>query len=239
MHNDKRLSKIIPPMISVKNITKYYTVQVRRKLILDNLSIDIHKGNNLGLLGANGAGKSTLLRIIAGVELPNKGTVTSTASVSWPIGLSNGFTPLLTGKENVQFLCRLFSNSKREMLEKLSFVEEFCELGDYFYMPISTYSSGMKSRLGFGASLAFNFDFVIVDEAMSTGDASFQRKCKKYINEKFESSTLIMVSHSMSTLRQYCYSGIYLKSGELQIYEDISDAIAAYEDDLASVDSKV
>lgn len=215
-------------MIIAENITKTYKIHGKKRTIFENLSLTLHPGDKLALLGHNGAGKSTLLRVLCGVEKPNKGRVTRTSSLSWPVGLSNGFIANLTGRENIKFLCRLFNCSKEQSLAKINFVQDFAELNDYFEMPISTYSSGMQSRLSFGMSLAFDFDFYVVDETLAVGDTNFVQKSKHAFKNKSATSGLIMVSHDVELVRQFCNQGMYLKQGKIFHSNNIEDIITLY-----------
>ncbi len=216
-------------MIHVRNLTKYYVVQGKKKVVFENLSFDVPMGKSVGILGPNGAGKSTLLRILSGNELANLGTVETNKRISWPLGRNGSFQPYMTGRENVQFVCHIFSQTRREMKRKIAFIEDFAEIGKYFDMPVSTYSAGMRSRLGFATSMAFDFDYYIIDETMSAGDAVFREKCTAYFNNMVSDKSLLMVSHGMNVLRTFCQMGVYLNHGELQVCDDLEDAIKLYQ----------
>lgn len=216
-------------MISLRNVTKYYPIKSGLRYILRDVSLDIPGTTNLAVLGPNGAGKSTLLRLIGGAEAPNFGRIRSDQSISWPLGIGSGFQGGLTGRQNVMFACRingLNAAQKRQVIEE---VVEFAELGDYFDQPIKTYSSGMRARLGFGLSMAFEFDVYLVDELTSVGDAIFRSKARKAFRELRTRATIIFVSHNMQTLRDNCDSGLLLHDGEARYFPKIEDGIAAYE----------
>ena len=142
-------------MIHVKNLTKSYLYNGKRSLVFKDLNFVIEKGQSVALLGRNGAGKSTLLRLLGGIDKPDYGTITSDCSVSWPVGLVGGFQGSLTGRENATFVSKIYAGSDSEsILEKVSRVENFAEIGKYFDRPFKTYSSGMRSRVTFGLSMA-------------------------------------------------------------------------------------
>lgn len=215
-------------MIKIENLTKSYSTPRGRHYVFKNLNITIPTGKSIALIGRNGAGKSTLLRMIGGVDQPDCGSITTDQTISWPVGLSGGFQGSLTGRENVKFVSRLFAK-KNELYEKISFVESFSELGKYFDMPIKTYSSGMKSRLGFGLSMAFEFDYYLVDEVTSVGDAKFKKKCDDIFNSKHKESSFLMVSHSMAALQKYCDAALFIgRNNDVRYYESVSDAIRQY-----------
>lgn len=220
-------------MIIANNITKYYPVNGKRLLIFENLSFTLNPGDRLGLLGANGAGKSTLLRLICGVEAPNQGKITRTSTISWPVGLKDGFIPTLTGKENIKFACRLFGCDYHAQKNKINFVKDFADIGDYFDMPVSTYSFGMSSRLAYGMSMAFDFDFYVVDEALATGDLAFMQKSINAFKEKSKDKGIIMVSHDISAIKGYCTQAIYLSQGKLLHSFDVDYIIEQYKKNAA------
>uniref|UniRef100_A0A914Y2L4 ABC transporter domain-containing protein n=1 Tax=Panagrolaimus superbus TaxID=310955 RepID=A0A914Y2L4_9BILA len=153
-----------------------------------DLNLEIPSGKSVAFIGRNGAGKSTLLRMIGGIDRPDSGKIITNKTISWPVGLAGGFQGSLTGRENVKFVARLYAKQE-ELKEKIEFVEEFAELGKYFDMPIKTYSSGMRSRLGFGLSMAFKFDYYIVDEVTAVGDARFKEKCAQLFKERHKESS--------------------------------------------------
>jgi len=215
-------------MIELKNVTKYFMTKKGKNYILNDVSFTIPSGVNIGILGRNGTGKSTIMRMLGKIEFPNKGSITSSNSFSWPLGLGGGFVGNMTARANVKFVCRLFGRNHKEMNEIIEFVKEFSELKDYFDMPIKTYSSGMKGRLGFGLSLAFDFDYMLIDETLSVGDARFKKKSKEALLKKIEKCNILLVSHDMNTLRELCEAGIVVNNGKLNYFENIEDAITEY-----------
>ncbi|AHE65619.1 ABC transporter ATP-binding protein [Legionella oakridgensis] len=215
-------------MIKAINISKHYIVQGKKKEVFRNLSLTIHPGERVALMGRNGAGKSTLLRILCGIEKPSSGVINITSSLSWPVGVTGGAVPNLTGRENVKFVCRLFMDDREQVKEKIDFVKEFSEIGDYFDMPVQTYSSGMRSRLAFALSMAFDFDFYIVDEALAVGDPAFKEKCRKIFSQKAANKGVIMVSHSVGLIRQFCNRGIFLHNNQVVKGDNINDIIKLY-----------
>jgi len=215
-------------MIIADNLTKYYKIHGKRHIVFENLSLTLNLGDRLGILGPNGAGKSTLLRLLCGVEKPNYGQIIRTGTLSWPIGLQNGFIPKLTGRENIKFICRLFSCDSIERYEKINFVQEFSELGPYFDMPVETYSSGMISRLAFSMSISFDFDFYVIDESFAVGDFSFMEKSLEAFKQKSLNKGMLIVSHDIGIIREFCNQAIYLKQGRLSPSRDVNEVIKLY-----------
>ena len=218
-------------MIEVKNLWKRYHNHHGSDWVLRDINLTIPKGISVGLIGGNGAGKSTLLRLIAGMDTPERGSVTRHSRVSWPVGLSGGMQGNMTGRQNTKFVARAFGSSPKEMHRIIDFVQDFAEIGDAFDEPVRTYSSGMRSRLSFGLSLAFDFDVYISDEATAVGDRAFKAKAKALFEERVGKSSLIMVSHSEGILRDLCQAGVYLRGHCAYWYEDVNEAIAAYHAD--------
>ena len=216
-------------MIELKNATKFYNIKGKKHYILDNVSYRFPSGKSIGLLGANGAGKSTLLRLLGGIELPNAGKIITTSSISWPVGLSAGFQGSLTARENIKFVGQIHGKNIKEAKRIADFVYDFAEIDDFFDMPVKSYSSGMKNRVNFGLSMAFDFDYYLVDEVTAVGDAKFKAKAKKEFDKKRKSACVIMVSHSMSELKKNVDIGVLLKDGKISIYENIDDAINEYQ----------
>ncbi|MDU1953159.1 ABC transporter ATP-binding protein [Atlantibacter hermannii] len=218
-------------MIKIENLTKSYRTPQGRHYVFKNLNLELPSGKSVALIGRNGAGKSTLLRMIGGIDRPDSGRIVTDKTISWPVGLSGGFQGSLTGRENVKFVARLYAK-KEELKEKIEFVEDFAELGKYFDMPIKTYSSGMKSRLGFGLSMAFKFDYYLVDEVTAVGDARFKQKCAKLFNSKRDSSSFLMVSHNLTSLLEFCDVAIYLdKDRKITLYNDVNECVKKYKED--------
>ena len=218
-------------MIKIENLTKSYRTPAGRHYVFKNLNIEIPSEKSVAFIGRNGAGKSTLLRMIGGIDRPDSGKIITNKTISWPVGLAGGFQGSLTGRENVKFVARLYAKQE-ELKEKVEFVEEFAELGKYFDMPIKTYSSGMRSRLGFGLSMAFKFDYYIVDEVTAVGDARFKEKCAQLFKERHKESSFLMVSHSLNSLKEFCDVAIVFKDDNaVGFYEDVQSGIDAYKKD--------
>ena len=215
-------------MIVLKNVTKYFKVEGEKNYILKNINLHLPDGVNLGILGRNGAGKSTLLRMLGGIDFPSSGEIISNNSFSWPMGLAGGFQGSMTGRQNVKFVARIYGKDDADIRRIIDSVQEFAEIGDYFDMPIKIYSSGMKSRLSFGLSLAFDFDYLIIDETLSVGDENFKKKAEDALMKKIEHSNILLVSHSMGVLKKLCDAGVVLHEGNLTFFEKIDDAINYY-----------
>jgi capsular polysaccharide transport system ATP-binding protein len=216
-------------MIKLRKATKFFNTKEGKKYILDNVTITIPSKKNIGILGRNGAGKSTIMRMLGQIEFPNSGSIKSKNTFSWPLGLSGGFVGNMTGAANVKFICKVYGKSRKQTDHIINFVKSFSELKEYFEMPIRTYSSGMKSRLNFGLSLAFDFDYLLIDETLSVGDARFRKKSKEALMKKIESCNVLLVSHDMKTLREICDAGIVVNNGKIHYYNDIDKAILEYE----------
>ncbi len=217
-------------MIELKNVTKYFKTNSGKKYILKDATLTIPSGTNIGILGRNGAGKSTIMRMLGRIEFPTTGKIVSNNTFSWPLGLGGGFVGNMTGRANVKFVCRLYGRGPKQIKQITDFVYDFSELKDYFDMPIKTYSSGMKSRLSFGLSLAFDFDYMLIDETLSVGDARFRKKSKEALMKKIENCNVLLVSHDMKTLKEICDSGIVVNNGQMTYYDDVNKAIKEYEE---------
>ncbi|WP_285164727.1 ABC transporter ATP-binding protein [Shewanella goraebulensis] len=214
-------------MIKISGLTKYYPSKLGRQYVFDKLSFEIPSNRNIAILGSNGAGKSTLFRMLAGSEYPNSGSITTDLNLSWPVALATGIHPQMTGSENTRFIGKINGISNLDIYE--SKVRKFSELGKKFDLPVQTYSSGMRTRLAFACSLSIDFDVYLIDEVTSVGDAKFREKAKKSLLERSLSANIIMVSHEMDELRNFCDSAIVLNKGELKFYDDIEQAITIYQ----------
>lgn len=212
-------------MIHLDRVFKYYRTNGHTKIVLDHVSATFRSGCSYGLMGVNGAGKSTTMRLLAGIELPNAGKIRRSVRVSWPLGFSGGFHPSMTGRENVKFIARAYGQDVRRTLE---FVEDFAELGDYIDVPVKAYSSGMTARLGFGMSMAIEFDCYLIDEVLGVGDMRFQAKCRAAFDHRRSNSDVIMVSHSMNAVKLYCKHGAVLVDGRLLIFDTVEEAVNMY-----------
>ena len=216
-------------MITVKNLTKSYQYNGKRSLVFKDLNFVIEKGESVALLGRNGAGKSTLLRLLGGIDKPDYGTITSDCSLSWPVGLVGGFQGSLTGRENATFVSKIYAGSDSEsILEKVARVENFAEIGKYFDRPFKTYSSGMRSRVTFGLSMAFDFDYFLIDEVSSAGDERFRKRSKEILQEKHKKSDFIMVDHNLWGLKLHCDRALLLHHGNLIEFDDVEEAIVQH-----------
>jgi capsular polysaccharide transport system ATP-binding protein len=207
--------------LELRDVHKSYPMNVGRKHVLRGVNARFEKGERVGILGRNGTGKSTLVRILGGVEAPTRGTIRRTMSVSWPIGMAAGFHSALSGADNSRFIARIYGKPSKETVD---FVESFAELGEYLRMPVGTYSSGMRSRLGLAISLAVEFDCFLVDEALAVGDTKFGRA----FAARLRNAGLIIVTHQPSLVRQLCTRAAVLDQGTLTFYEDIDEALATY-----------
>jgi capsular polysaccharide transport system ATP-binding protein len=221
-------------MIIVDNLYKRYkTDHGSSKWVLRDVSFTIPPRLSVGIVGGNGADKSTLLRIVAGVDVPTRGRVERRSRVSWPMGFGGGLQGNLSGRQNAKFICRIHGHED-DIPERLARIQEFAAIGSSFDEPIKHYSSGMKSRLQFAISLAFDFDVYISDEVTAAGDAAFRKKAADAFSHQAQNASIIMVSHDASTLRRFCTAGIWLHEGRAHWFDSISEAISAYRETIGT-----
>jgi ABC-2 type transport system ATP-binding protein len=214
---------------------------IRGKLGLDadgefwpfrHVSFDIHQGEAIGVVGRNGQGKSTLLSLIAGVMLPDEGSVTVRAGVAPLIAITGGFEGDLTARDNIWLVAGLHGMTNAEIEEAFDEIVDFAEIGDALDTPFKHFSSGMKVRLAFSVVSRLNEPILLVDEVLAVGDKRFRNKCLGRIEQLLDGgTTLFMVSHSEGNLRRYCERGLYLESGELRADGPIEEVIEQYERD--------
>jgi ABC-2 type transport system ATP-binding protein/lipopolysaccharide transport system ATP-binding protein len=204
-------------------------IQYKDFTALQNINLQIHKGEIFGIIGNNGAGKSTLLKVISRVLIPTQGRVWIKGKVSPMLELGAGFHPELTGRENVFLNGTILGHPLREIEGHMDEIIEFSELGAFIESPLRTYSSGMHARLGFAASTSWEPDILILDEVLSVGDESFRRKCemrmKAFRNGK---TTTILVSHSMDNIRSLCERAAWLDHGKILAVGPVNEVIAEY-----------
>lgn len=212
-------------MINFENVSHSYPIRNGINEVLRNFSFKIEKGHKLGIIGKNGSGKSTLLRLVSGVELPNSGYIKREMTVSWPLAFGGGFQGSLSGLDNTRFICRVY-NKSLEGAEQ--YMQEFTELGNYFYEPVKNYSSGMRAKLAFGISMLVDFDCYLIDEITAVGDATFQHKCDYELFYKKRDSAMIIISHDENLIKEKCDSAILLNNSEGKHFMDINQAFDVY-----------
>lgn len=215
-------------MIELRGLTKSYVTPKGRHYVFKDLNAILPENKSIAILGKNGAGKSTLLRIIGGIDFADSGKVITSKTISWPVALSGGFQGSLTARQNVRFVARLYLNNEDEVDRVIDFVESFADIGKYFDMPIKSYSSGMRARIGFGLSMAFNFDYYLLDEAGAVGDANFRKKSQALLDELKQKSNIIMVSHDLKDLTRNCDVAFLMRDGQPEYFEDVAQAIEVY-----------
>ncbi|MDA0565957.1 ABC transporter ATP-binding protein [Streptomonospora sp. S1-112] len=200
---------------------------------LRDVSFSIQQGECVGIVGKNGTGKSTLLKLIAGVLIPDEGTVEVRGKVAPLLELRAGFNGQLTGRENIYLVGSLHGMSQQTIDERFDEIVEFANLREgYIDMPVRHYSSGMKVRLGFALISQLEHPIMLVDEVLAVGDRAFKRKCYRAISRMLEDDrTMVLVSHSENDLRRFCTRGLYMKDGRLVLDADIDTALAAYQAD--------
>jgi capsular polysaccharide transport system ATP-binding protein len=211
--------------IVMQEIVKEYHTAVGVRRVLDGVSFDIAAGEKIAVLGKNGAGKSTLVKIIGGVEPPTSGRIVRDLFMSWPIAFAGGFEMSMSGLDNIRFIARIYG---APIEDAVAFVDDFAELGRLLYLPVKTYSSGMRARLAFGLTLAVDFECFLIDEVISVGDARFQQKCYDALFVRRRHCAMILVSHDANIIKQYCSKALVLKSGRGRVIEDLDFALQIY-----------
>lgn len=214
-------------MIEFENVSKSFWTGQRRKVILDQASFRIEPGRSLGILAGNGTGKTTVINMMAGLEKPDDGVVKRSCRVSFPLGFMGGVNAKQSAHENARYIARLYSLDP-DYVE--SFCRWLCGLGEYFTMPLATYSSGMKSRFTFALMLAIEFDIYLIDEGMpSTSDVEFNRKAGALLRERMKNATVVIVSHSAQTLERFARQAAVLRNGQLYMFDTLEEAKRLYD----------
>lgn len=196
---------------------------------LNNINLDIQKGDKLGILGRNGAGKSTMLRVLAEIYKPNIGKVTAQGLTSCLFDISLGLNPEATGEENIITLGILKGLTKSEAVKLIPDVAEFSELGDFLYKPVRMYSAGMGMKLAFGVATAGHPDILLIDEVIGVGDSKFQQKARARVEKLMHNSNILVItSHDNEIIKKFCNKAIVLEKGNMQYLGDVDTAISVY-----------
>lgn len=219
-------------MIRVEHVWKSYEMEHgKRHTVYRDLCLTLPGKTNIGIVGRNGAGKSTLVRLLSGVDRPDRGQVISDGLISPPLGLQSGIAANLTGRENAKFVCRIRGDAPDTMLRRVAYIKAFADVGDFFEAPMRTYSTGMRARVAFAISMAFDYDYYLIDELTSVGDEGFRHRADAAFDSKRGKASIVLVSHSMAALRHWCEVGVYVKQGQVTYFDHIADAIRAYQRD--------
>ncbi|SMQ70721.1 ABC-type polysaccharide/polyol phosphate transport system, ATPase component [Plantibacter sp. VKM Ac-1784] len=197
---------------------------------LNDISFEVPRGSTFGLIGSNGSGKSTLLKCLAKILYPEHGTITANGKVAALLEVGSGFHPELSGRENIYLNGSILGMSRKEIDSKFDAIVEFSGVEQFIDQPVKNYSSGMYVRLGFSVAINVNPDILVVDEVLAVGDAEFQAKCfQKFQDFKAAGKTVILVSHSMATVKSMCDHAAWINKGNLQAVGPAASTIAAYE----------
>lgn len=233
--------------IEVKNMTKTFKLfydkpstlkerlvfwnhkKAETRTVLDNINVDIKKGETVALIGVNGSGKSTLLKLMTKIIYPTKGTIETKGKLTSLLELGAGFHPDFTGRENIYFNASIFGLTRREIDKRLDDIIAFSELEDFIDNPVRTYSSGQYMRLAFSIAINVDAEILLIDEILAVGDQHFQDKCFAKLKELSKSEkTIVIVSHSLEALKQLCSRGIWINEGKVQMDGNINEVIDEY-----------
>ena len=207
----------------ITSLKEYIIKLIKREIFykefkaLQDIDLEIKKGDILGIIGFNGAGKSTMLKVVSGILKPTKGSISINGTIAPLIELGAGFDPELSGRENIYLNGAVLGISKKEMKNKIEEIIEFSELREFIDTPVKNYSSGMYARLGFSIATCVEPEILIVDEILSVGDYRFQEKSKKRIEDMMKrGTTIILVSHSIDDIKQLCNKVLWLEKGKIK-----------------------
>jgi homopolymeric O-antigen transport system ATP-binding protein len=225
----RSLKKLLLPASLQGNLARDNMDRINVRALSD-ISVDFRDGDRVALIGYNGAGKTTLLKVLAGIYIPTRGQIYSQGKVSSLFAVNVGVDPEATGRENIILRGMYMDVHPREMRPRIDEVAAFTELGAYLDMPVRTYSAGMSVRLAFTASTCIPPDILLMDEWISAGDARFLEKAHKRMADLIGSSNImVLASHSMQLLREWCNRGILLEQGRIVVDGSVDDAITAYQ----------
>lgn len=214
-------------MLEFVGVSKSFWTGQRRKVILDDASFSIAPATRMGILAKNGSGKTTVINMMAGLERPDQGRVIRNCSVSFPLGFMGGLVNSHTAKENIRYIATLYSLDP-DYVE--AFCRWMCDIGEYFDRPIGTYSQGMRARLSLSLMMAMRFDLYLIDEGMPvTTDVAFNKRAGQVMQERFQNAGLVIVSHQVQTLEQFCSSAAVLHDGKLYFFDTLEKARELYD----------
>ena len=197
--------------------------------VLKNINLTINKGESVALIGTNGSGKSTLLKLMTKIIYPNKGTISTNGKLTSLLELGAGFHDDFTGRENIYFNASIFGLTRSEIDAKIDEIIEFSELGEFIDNPVRTYSSGMYMRLAFSVAINVQAEILLIDEILAVGDQHFQEKCFAKLKElKKSGKTIVIVTHSMDQVKQFCDRSVWLYKGEIKMDGKTSDVLEEY-----------
>ena len=200
-----------------------------KREVLKDINLTIKNGEAVGLIGVNGSGKSTLLKLMTKIIYPNQGKITTNGKLTSLLELGAGFHPDFSGRENIYFNASIFGLTRKKIDERIDKIIEFSELGSYIDNPVRTYSSGMYMRLAFAVAINVDADILLVDEVLAVGDQHFQDKCIAKMKElKEEGKTMVFVTHSLSTVKDFCNRAIWLSNGEIKMDGEPDTVIDEY-----------
>ena len=203
--------------------------KVERITILNNITLDIQKGETVALIGTNGSGKSTLLKLMTKIIYPTKGTIKTYGKLTSLLELGAGFHPDFTGRENIYFNAAIFGLTKQEIEKRLDQIIEFAELGDFIDNPVRTYSSGMYMRLAFSIAINVDAEILLIDEILAVGDQHFQDKCFAKLHELKESDkTIVIVTHNLEQVKELCNRAIWIKDGKIEMDGNPKEVVDKY-----------
>ena len=212
-----------------ERLVRGYKNKTDYRLILNDINLEIKKGETVALIGINGSGKSTLLKLMTKIIYPNKGKVETNGKLTSLLELGAGFHPDFTGRENIYFNASIFGLTKKEIDKRVNAIIEFSELGDLIDSPVRTYSSGQYMRLAFSVAINVDAEILLIDEILAVGDQHFQEKCFNKLEELASSEmTIVIVSHSLESLKKLCKRAIWIHEGKIAMDGDCSKVVEEY-----------
>lgn len=223
------------PVLELENVGVAYRRRVgifrsEKYWALKNISLELLKGETIGVVGRNGVGKSTLLLTIAGIISPDVGCVRNYGVTVSLLSLQVGFLPNLSGRENAILSGMLLGLSKSQIVSKIDDIKNFSEIGEFFDQPVKTYSSGMRARLGFSVAYHANSDVILIDEVLGVGDVSFRNKSRDAIKSLIDSDrSVILVAHQPSVIKESCHRLVWIEDGTVRAFGDVDDVLREYQ----------
>ncbi len=216
-------------MIYLEGLSKFYRTRSGRSYVFRDVNLVIPMDRSVAVLGPNGAGKSTLVRMMGGADMPSRGVIRADERLSWPLGLQGGVQGSMSGRENARFIARIHGYHDTREIEQR--VADFAEVGKYFDEPMKNYSNGMRARVTFGITMAFdfNFDVLLIDELTAVGDAAFKKKSEQLLKEKYAATRIVMVNHSIDQLRRFCEAAVVIHNQGIRYFHELQDGLNEYQ----------